>query len=102
MQLFHKTKRENTESIISEGFRDGEGLYFTQQGWRGVWMSDEPIYPIRDGGDTLFTIDIPEDVILEFEWVEEGKPVREFLVPAALVKSIGHPLLKHKCQEGTC
>ena len=91
MQLFHKTKRENTESILSEGFRDGEGYYLTDEVWRGVWQSDKPVDPSRDGDDTLFTIDIPEDVILEFEWVEEGKPIREFLVPATLVNSYGPP-----------
>ena len=35
--------------------------------------------------DFVIALDVPEAELVEFEWVEEGKPYREFLVPAALL-----------------
>ena len=58
----------------------------------GVWLSNEPL----DGnegakGDTVLAIEIPEDLLAEYEWVEEGKPYREFMVPAEIVNRYGPP-----------
>jgi hypothetical protein len=38
-------------------------------------------------------IEIPEEDISDLEWVEEGKPYREWLVPAALLNSYGPPVV---------
>ena len=38
-------------------------------------------------GDTLLRIEIAEDVLAAFEWIEEGKPYREWLVPAAILNA---------------
>ena len=32
-------------------------------------------------------VDLPQGAISDYEWVEEGKPYREWLMPAALVNS---------------
>lgn len=33
----------------------------------------------------LLAVEMPEETVLFYEWVEEGKPYREFLVPAEVV-----------------
>ena len=42
-------------------------------------------------GDTLLSIDIPDNVIADYEWIEEEKPYREFLIPAEIVNRYGPP-----------
>jgi len=51
-----------------------------------VWFSDRPL-DANDGarGDGLLVVDIPEEVIVDYEWVEEGKGYREWLIPAEVV-----------------
>ena len=93
MRFFHSTSNANAEAILKEGFRDGTGHYLTDQEWTGVWVSTEPFDAYDADAKTLFTIEIPEDVISEFEWVEEGKPIREWLIPATLLNSYGPPVV---------
>ena len=51
-------------------------------------MSDRPL-DVNEGGegDVLFEIKIDSGLIEPFEWVEEDKPYREFLVPARLLNN---------------
>ena len=93
MRFFHITSNANAEAIFKEGFRDGTGHYLTDQEWTGVWVSTEPFDGYDADAKTLFTIEIPEDVISEFEWVQPGMRLREFLVPAALLNSYGPPVV---------
>ena len=93
MRFFHITSNANAEAILKEGFRDGTGHYLTDQEWTGVWVSTEPFDGYDADAKTLFTIEIPEDVISEFEWVQPGMRLREFLVPAALLNSYGPPVM---------
>jgi hypothetical protein len=60
--------------------------------FRGVWLSNVPL-DSNEGtkGEDLLTIEIPDAVLAEYEWIEEGKPYREFLVPAELVNKFGPP-----------
>jgi hypothetical protein len=88
MILYHRTSRENAESIAKDGFRDATGTYFTNQEFSGVWVSDLPLDQNEGAwGDVLLeiTLNVPESAIADYEWVEEGKPYREWLVPAALI-----------------
>ena len=94
MKLFYITSNLNAEGILREGFRTTTGYYFTDRDWTGfatkfvnnIWLSSKP-----DKGkdfsddDTLFAIEIPEDVINAFEAAETGKITREFLAPATLL-----------------
>jgi hypothetical protein len=58
----------------------------TPNTYRGVWLADAPLCENEGaGGDTVLAVEIPEDVLTEWEWVEEGKPYREFLVPASVL-----------------
>jgi hypothetical protein len=36
-------------------------------------------------GEDLLVVEMPENVVEEYEWVEEGKTYREFLIPAKIV-----------------
>ena len=94
MRLFHITSNANAEAILKEGFRDATGYYLTDHQHTGVWVSGEPFDgQYLNDANTLFAIEIPEDAISEFEWVEEAKTIREWLIPAALLNSYGPPVV---------
>lgn len=98
MKLFHRT--HSAVAILKEGFRDTAGTYGTGQVFQGVWLSNIPL-DINQGaaGDTLLVINIPEEVVAEHEWIEEGKPYREFLVPAEIVNRYGPPRIVSQEEE---
>jgi hypothetical protein len=83
MRLFHRTYRRNADAILRDGFRNATGNYLTKHLYKGVWFSNE-ILDENEGanGDTVLSIDLPEEVIANYEWIEEGKPYREWLIPA--------------------
>lgn len=90
MRFYHRTDAGG--EILAHGFRDATGFYLTTtQEWSGVWLSDVPL----DGnegakGDDLLAVDVPDDVaatFADYEWIEEGKPHREWLLPAELLNS---------------
>ena len=84
MIVYHRTFM--AERILAEGFWDAEGTYLTFETHIGVWVADSPLNENEGvGGDRVLTIDIPESVIGNYEWIEEGKPCREWLVPAELL-----------------
>ncbi len=97
MKLFHIASKANRKAILEGGFRDTMGYHHAGQEWSGVWVSSEPLgwsqRQYLNGANTLFAIEIPEDVISEFEWVEEAKTIREWLIPAALLNSYGPPVV---------
>ena len=94
MRLFHITSNANAEAILKEGFRGATGYYLTDQQHTGVWVSGEPFDgQYLNDANTLFAIEIPEDATSEFEWVEEAKTIREWLIPAALLNSYGPPVV---------
>src|SRR4051794_38175011 len=86
MILFHRTHAAIAALILRDGFRDGTGSYLTDEQHSGVWLSNVPL-DINEGaaGDTLLKLDLPERTISNYEWIEEGKPYREWLIPAQLI-----------------
>ena len=38
-------------------------------------------------GGSLLSVEVPENVMAEHEWIQEGKPYREFLMPAAIANN---------------
>lgn len=88
MKLYHRTP--NPEAILREGFRDLRG----SMDLSGVWLSAVPL-DIGEGakGPTVLSIDIPEEELVDFEVLEEGKPYREWCVPADLVNRFGPPAI---------
>jgi hypothetical protein len=86
MILYHRTSATAAERILCDGFRDGVGPYLTPEEHSGVWLSNVPL-DCNEGadGDTLLRVELPEQAIADFEWIEDGKPYREWLVPARLI-----------------
>jgi hypothetical protein len=63
----------------------------TAREWSGVWVSDRPL-DANEGaeGEVLLAIDgLGEHEVEPFEWIEEGKEYREFLVPADVLNERG-------------
>ena len=90
MKIYHRTSREVALRILSKGFRDGTGNYLTLHVYHGVWFSNVSLDENEGAhGDTLLEVRIPAKRIADFEWVEEGKPYREWLIPAKLVNTLG-------------
>ena len=90
MRFYHRTSQRAAGAILAHGFRDGQGTYLTRQLHRGVWLSDRPLN-VTEGpaGEALLLVEIPVRLVRPYERVEEGKPYREFLVPAELVNRHG-------------
>ena len=90
--LYHVTTAERAAEIVRSGFRDWRGTYGTAQEHVGVWFSDTPL-EVNDGvtGDTVLEVmlGVSESAIADFEWVEEGKGYREWLIPADFVNRYG-------------
>ena len=103
MRLFHIANNTNAEAILKDGFRDVMGYHHAGQEWTGVWVSSEPLdwsqRQYLNEANTLFAIEIPDDVISEFEWAEEGKLIREWLIPAELLNSYGPPVVANDYDE---
>lgn len=92
MRLFHRTTKDKATSILRSGFRDASGNFMTGQQFSGVWLSEVPL-DANDGawGDTLLevSLDCGEADLDQYEWKEDGKPQREWLVPASLIRERG-------------
>jgi hypothetical protein len=84
--LYHRTTKASARKILRVGFRDSSRTYGTSRTHRGVWLSNMPL-ACNEGawGDIVLQIDLPEQAIADYEWIEEGKPYREWLVPARLI-----------------
>jgi hypothetical protein len=100
MHVYHRTTETAAAAILQRGFRDhtrpaGIGELVT-----GVWVSNRPLSGNEGAkGDTLLTLDLPDDIFEDYEWVEEGKPYRESLLPAALLNQYGPPRLVSEEEE---
>jgi hypothetical protein len=89
LSLYHRTTAAVAEAVLNAGFIDGKGQYLTAAMHRGVWLSNRPLNSSEGAdGDTLLEVSVPPAAVATHEWVEDGKPYREWLVPAeALQKS---------------
>jgi hypothetical protein len=62
----------------------------TEREWTGVWLLDRPLDNSEGAsGETLLQIEVAEEILAPYEWVIEGKPYREWLVPAAVLNQAG-------------
>ena len=85
-RLFHRTPAG--DQILADGFRDRTGSYMMPGlTLAGVWLPDCALDGNEGaGGGDLLEVALPDDVELApFEVIEDGKPYREWCVPAALV-----------------
>lgn len=85
MKLYHATSPDAVEAILRDGFRDSTGSYLlTGITLTGVFVSDRPLDENEGtkGGATV-EIEPGEEPDPDCELVEDGKPYREWCVPAA-------------------
>ena len=99
MILYHVTSSESATAIKRDGFRDTGGSYMTESEHRGVehhgvWLSDYPL-DANEGAwaDTVIAVDLPlsKADLDQYEWKEEGKGYREWLIPAAVINKYWWP-----------
>jgi hypothetical protein len=92
MRLYYVTDKAVARKILEEGFRDAIGSYGIDRNWSGVWFSDVPlsVFEAADG-DAILAVDLPftETDLADYEWLEEGKAYREWLIPAELTNKKG-------------
>jgi len=66
------------------------GTYLTDQQFTGVWFSDKPL-DVNEGieGYTLLIVSLraTDKALEDYEWIEEDKVHREWLIPARLINS---------------
>jgi len=92
MILYHRTY--HAEQILTDGFKDGTSDYLTDLTFTGVWLSDIPLDNSEGAkGDTLLQLEIPEETMITYEWIEDDKPYREFLIPADVLNGYGKPTI---------
>ena len=73
LTVFHRTTKDAAAKILQGGFRDITGRYLTDREWSGVWVSDRPLDNNEGAsGEALLQIDIAEDLLAAFEWVERA------------------------------
>lgn len=86
MICYHTT--DAAEEILRHGFRDATGSYgLVNFELTGVWLGDSPM-DVNEGakGDQVLRVEFGDDVALgDFEVITEGKPYREWCVPAVLI-----------------
>ena len=88
MILYHRTTADAASLIVAGGFRDNTGTYLIANEYTGVWLSDRPLDENEGAwGDTMLrvTLDLGEADLAFYEWVEEFKGYREWLIPAAMI-----------------
>jgi hypothetical protein len=86
MLLYHVSA--DPEAILDHGFVDGPGFYRSGKLHRGVWLYDRPIEGVEAStaaDSRTVVVDIPDEVALRHEWLEEHRDYRQFLIPAELV-----------------
>jgi hypothetical protein len=91
--LYHRTTEDIARLIVVDGFRDGEGYYGTEYLHSGVWLSDRPLEADEGAlGNALLRVElnVGDQQISQFEWIEDGKPYREWLIPARLINEIAN------------
>jgi predicted DNA-binding antitoxin AbrB/MazE fold protein len=83
--LYHATTAESAIAILANGFEDGKW-----HGLSGVFVSLKPV-DVNEGakGDTVLrlTTSIKLEALRRYEIVEEGKPYREWIVPARILNA---------------
>jgi hypothetical protein len=91
MNFYHRTY--HADAILRGGFRDEEGSYGMEDFTiRGVFLSDKPLDGNEGaGGDKLLEVRLPDECcdFSYYELVEEGKPYREWCIPAEIINRYG-------------
>ena len=88
--LYHLTNAERVEAILREGFKDQPGNHGTDDELSG----NRPLDSNEVGGPDenliilLVTFSVPLSELADYEWVEEGRDYREWLIPADVIAKL--------------
>src|SRR5262245_13693614 len=93
MRIFHSTVNGKVAVVVREGFKDDEEKYLSDFAWRGVWVSDRPVYLDSAPGQAFLTLEIPAELFEEYEWMQEDAAYRGSLIPATILNRYGPPKL---------
>jgi hypothetical protein len=92
MRLYHVTDRESAERILREGFADSEVIHDNRELQIGVWLADRCLAGEEDVGprlgpvpDVALAVELTPEEVEPHERREDGKPYREFCVPARIL-----------------
>ena len=95
MRLYHGTTLANAGLVASNGFQDvtsNFGLFSGASGepvnTTGVFFSDL-VLDENEGicSEAYLVLEIPEEHLVSYEWMEEGKGYREWCIPAVLANT---------------
>ncbi len=95
MRLYHGTTLDDAEQVARNGFQDVTskfGLFSAASNepvnTTGVFFSDL-VLDENEGicSEAYFVLEIPDEHLASYEWMEEGKGYREWCIPAALANS---------------
>lgn len=85
IRLFHRTSEQAATNIRSKGFRDTVSRNLPA----GVFLSNYPLDRNEGAkGEVLFEVlleESPHNMFYKYEFIEAGKPYREFILPASIL-----------------
>jgi hypothetical protein len=89
LRLYHGTTSRTAEEIVHNGFTDRDPEYGEDKELpASVVLLDAPMF--RDAYDLeVVVVDIPEAIVLPYEWITETRSHRRFMVPAEVVNEHG-------------
>jgi hypothetical protein len=88
-RVYHGTPSRTAEEIVRDGFTDRDPEHGEDKELpASVVLLDAPMF--RDAYDLkVVAVDIPEAVVLPYEWITETRSHRRFMVPAEVVNKRG-------------
>ncbi len=96
MLIFHTTTKENAEKIVLNGFLDPQGEIIRNHDCtpteEGIYFANQVVEDgsLDSGANFYFQIEIPEDIIAEYEVTDDANevvPYREWVIPANTINS---------------
>jgi hypothetical protein len=105
MRLYHSTSVRAAEAIMRAGFRAATGAYGLGDGkLTGCFFADRAVSENEGArSSAAVVVDVAAgamESLADFELVEEGKPYREWCLPAALVNAWPRRVLAREEVEG--
>lgn len=86
--FYHRTSTENAHSIVKNGFKDSSGHFLSNRTWTGVWLSCRPpetADSLHGHSVLVVHLEMSEHESARWEFTGEGRPYREWLIPAKIL-----------------
>jgi hypothetical protein len=89
LRLYHLTTGDRAQKILTDGFADRDPEYGDDKELPARVTLFSPRVTRNGYNEATVAIDIPEAVVLPYEWLTDTREFRRFLVPAAVVNASG-------------